>query len=121
MIVTLNILNNILTLAMNLIKAVSFCYRTYSGCLFLPHAKLPSCRRDNGKNDQKVLSIKIVLCMQLSVATCMVLVASAVLLKYGHAIYGSFVLLFLERLLKLEYPALLLESIECSDSALIMI
>ena len=85
---------------MNLIKALSLCYcRTYSGCLSLPHAKLPSCWRDNGKNDQKVLSIK---CMQLSVATCMVLVASAVLLKYGHAIYGSFVLLFLERLLKLE-------------------
>ena len=71
------VINNTFTLAlMNLTKAVSLCcYRTYSGCLSLPHAKLRSCRRDNGQNDQKVFttcSIKSVLCMQLSVATCMV-------------------------------------------------
>ena len=79
------------------------CCRTYSGCLSLPHAKIPSYWRDNGQNDQKVFTtynIKSVLCIELSVATCMV--ASAVLLKYGHAVYGRFVLLFLERLLKLE-------------------
>ena len=69
------VINNILTLAlMNLIKAVSLCYRTYSGCLSLPYAKLPSCWRDNGQNDQKVFtwSIESVLCIKLSKATCMV-------------------------------------------------
>ena len=36
------------------------------------------------------------------------------IVMYGHTIYGSFVLLFLERILKLEQ----LGPIECSDSAL---
>ena len=108
---------------MNLIKAVSLCYRTYSGCLSLPYAKLPSCWRDNGKNDQKVFtwSIESVLCMELSIATCMVASTVHASSQLWACHIWKFCVTIFRTVTKIRIACTPIGvKIECSDSALIM-